>query len=95
MPDQPSVHLGENSPEYVAFRLLERIAMVENRGFNAGGADRNWILDTYAECLLVVQNPSERVKANARVALTRGGEREDARSRDGDRVRRHIGSAAP
>ena len=60
MVNQPAVHIGENSPEYVAFRLLERIAMVENRGFNAGGADRRWILDTYAECLLVVQNPSER-----------------------------------
>lgn len=95
MVDQPSVHVGENSPEYVAFRLLERIAMVENRGFNAGGADRNWILDTYAECLLVVQSPSERVRNIRDAGLTRGGEREDSLSKAGTHIRRHVASAAP
>jgi hypothetical protein len=94
MIDQPSVHVAENSPEFVAFRLLERIAMVENRGFNAGGADRNWILDTYAECLMVVQNPSARVRTIPEITLARSGEHDDNRPRVGDSVRRHVAPEA-
>jgi hypothetical protein len=29
MPDTPVVHIGENSPEQVAFKLLETIANIE------------------------------------------------------------------
>jgi hypothetical protein len=94
MVDQPAFQVGENSPEYVAFRLLERIAMVENRGFNAGGADRNWILDTYAECLLVVQNPSGRVKTSREAGRTRSGEQEASLARTGERARRSVAQAA-
>ncbi len=67
MADQPVVHIGENSPEQVAFRLLQEIARAENKSLHGGGPfgagdkpDRKWLLDTYAECLDVVQNPSAR-----------------------------------
>jgi hypothetical protein len=46
MADNSVVHIGENSPEYVAYRLLKDIARVED-----GSKDRKWILDTFAECL--------------------------------------------
>lgn len=55
----PVVHIGENSPEHVAYKLMERIAVLERKSIHnsipetAGwsGADRKWLLDTYAECL--------------------------------------------
>ena len=62
MADAPAVHIGENSPEQVAFKLMEKIAAVERVGFyaHASGQDkpatRSWILDTYAECLQTVRN---------------------------------------
>jgi hypothetical protein len=53
MADTPVVHVGENSPEEVAFKLMREIAMAENkslRGAVAGDKpNRKWILDTYAE----------------------------------------------
>jgi hypothetical protein len=55
--DAPVVHIGENSPEQVAYKLLENVASVERKSFHKTEnrdwtvADRNWILDTYAECL--------------------------------------------
>jgi hypothetical protein len=54
----PVVHIGENSPENVALRLVEIIASIENkqlRGHLAHPADRQWLLDTYSECLQAVQ----------------------------------------
>jgi hypothetical protein len=64
MADAPTVQLGENSPEQVAFKLLTIIAASEKKAINTGGAtaDRKWLLDTYAECLLAVKNPSGRLK---------------------------------
>ena len=62
MADAPVVHIGENSPEQVAFKLMEVIAAAEKVGLVAGLpnrsmiADRNWILDTYAECLQTVRD---------------------------------------
>jgi hypothetical protein len=56
MSDAAVVHIGENSPEFVAFRLMERIAYSEDKRI-AGSKDerqkpdRAWLLDTYAECL--------------------------------------------
>jgi hypothetical protein len=54
----PVVHIGENSPEHVAYRLLVDIARIERKAFSHGDlssgwstADRKWVLDTYAECL--------------------------------------------
>ena len=55
----PLAHIGENSPEQIAYKLLETIASNEKKtlhwsvGSNAT-ADRKWLLDTYAECLAAV-----------------------------------------
>jgi hypothetical protein len=61
----PVVHIGENSPEEVAYKLLKHIASVEKVVFNqpsssAQGrgvkpATRKWILNTYAQCLEAVR----------------------------------------
>jgi hypothetical protein len=58
-----TVHIGENSPEHVAYRLMHDVAMVERRAFHrdelASGwaaADREWIFKTYRECLYAVTN---------------------------------------
>ena len=64
MADAPIVHMSENSPEQVAFKLLREVASVESKkAFGATqGAEigRKWLLDTYAECLLSVRNPGSR-----------------------------------
>jgi hypothetical protein len=56
------VHLGENSPEGVAFKLLYEIAEAEGMQMrHADGSkkpDRQWILDIYAECIMAVKAPS-------------------------------------
>lgn len=44
--------IGE-SPEYVAFRLLEIVMAAEQKSF-AAGLDRKWLLDAYGECLATV-----------------------------------------
>lgn len=57
-----TVHIGENSPEQVAYKLLDLVMSAEKRTHqphmaNRDGntlADRKYILDTYAECLLAV-----------------------------------------
>ena len=63
----PTIHVGENSPEEVALKLLRYIASVERKvlhtttpGSGEMPADRKWILDTYAECLKAVRNPGGR-----------------------------------
>jgi hypothetical protein len=52
----------ENSPEEVALKLLYEIAEAEGMQMrHAGGSkkpDRQWILDTYAECIMAVKAPS-------------------------------------
>ncbi len=53
------VHIGENSPEYVAYQLLTHIAAFEEKAagrFAEIKAERKWILDTYAECLEAVKD---------------------------------------
>jgi hypothetical protein len=62
--DQPAFHVGENSPEFIAYRLMEQIAEIEGVSLQKDGpkpATRKWILDTYAESL-------DAVKANRRYA---------------------------
>jgi len=59
MADIPVVHIGENSPEYVAYRLLREIARLEK-----GMGDRKKLLDTYAECLRTVRDPHNRPKGS-------------------------------
>jgi hypothetical protein len=53
----PVVHIGENSPEQIAYKLLQTIASNEKktlRGSPNATADRKWLLDTYVECLAAV-----------------------------------------
>jgi hypothetical protein len=65
------VHIAENSPEEVAFKLLYEIAEAEGMQMRlAGGTkkpDRQWILDTYAECIMAVRTPI--VHASSRPAM--------------------------
>jgi hypothetical protein len=52
------VHMGENSPEQIAYRLLINVASLERKslhGSDQNAADRKWLLDTYAECLDTVR----------------------------------------
>lgn len=69
MADAPVVHIGENSPEHVAFQLLNTIASIEGiklYGGDSKSADRKWVLDTYAECLNAVRNPGGRTSSVTR-----------------------------
>lgn len=55
------VHQSESSPEHVAFRLMLEIAKVEKKaltghpGLRGTAADRQWVLDTFSECLEAVR----------------------------------------
>jgi hypothetical protein len=66
MAEDRELHFGENSPEYVAFRLFREIAHAEDKAILGAGmgpsskSDRKWILDTYAECLEAVRTPNAR-----------------------------------
>lgn len=63
MTEQAFVHMVENSPEHVAYQLMKDILDVEGNVFAAGhqnSVDRKQILDTFAECLMAVRNPSGR-----------------------------------
>jgi hypothetical protein len=51
MADAPVVHIGENSPEQVAYKLYRDIRLEEKKS----NADRKYVLDTYAECLEAVR----------------------------------------
>jgi hypothetical protein len=63
----PVVHIAENSPEQVAYKLLQTIASNEGKSLGnspvsgAASADRKWLLDTYAECLQAVKFPTDRL----------------------------------
>lgn len=53
---------GGPSQEEVAYKLLYVVAWGEDKDLDGWGkADRKWILDTYAECLLAVKNSSARL----------------------------------
>jgi hypothetical protein len=59
MADKVEVQLGENSPEYVAFRLFSMIQSVEGRSLSGSQPpDRGWILKTYSECIMAVRHAS-------------------------------------
>jgi len=62
----PVVHIGENSPEEVAFRLYRIVGKCEGKlmssGFAESGTDRQYILDTYSECLQAVKTPWDRLR---------------------------------
>jgi len=69
MADAAVVHIGENSPEQAAYRLMRDIANVEGKILASSEshpqkvANRQWILDTYAESLLAVRLPNQRRRA--------------------------------
>lgn len=55
------------SPYLIAYRLLFGIAAQENKTAGASViADKEWILNNYAECLNTVQNPGARVSGKHR-----------------------------
>lgn len=59
MADQTTVHMGENSPEQVAYKLMNAIANAEKvhlTGVNIN-SNREWILKTYMQCLMAVRTP--------------------------------------
>jgi hypothetical protein len=66
MADNTTVHIGENSPEYIAFRLLQQIAHAEDTTLwgVAGNKkpNRDYILTTYEECLHVVKGFGQKKK---------------------------------
>lgn len=54
------VHVGENSPEHVAYQLFCHVAAVEGvllGRLQKDATSRKWILDTYSDCLHAVRNP--------------------------------------
>ena len=53
MADKPVVHIGENSPEHIAFLLMDRVNNAEDHPKRT----RQQILDLYAECLHTVNMP--------------------------------------
>ncbi|AWO91947.1 MULTISPECIES: hypothetical protein [Bradyrhizobium] len=52
------VHVGENSPEQIAFKLMQAIATAEGMNLlQQNASNRAWILKTYAQCLETVRAP--------------------------------------
>jgi hypothetical protein len=57
---------GGPAPEEVAYKLLYLVAWGEDKDLEGWGkADRKWLLDTYAECLMTVRDPAARLAAAA------------------------------
>jgi hypothetical protein len=56
--DAPAIHIGENSPEYIAYILMAQVNGAEKHPTRT----RKEILDLYAECLVTVRSPSGRKK---------------------------------
>jgi hypothetical protein len=69
--ENPVVHIGENSCEQIAYKLLITIASNEGKTLHSGNggpatADRKWLLSTYAECLATVRAPHDFAKSVTR-----------------------------
>jgi hypothetical protein len=64
MADKPVVHIGENSPEHVAYLLMRDVFQLESHQ----NMNRKTYLDTYAECLLAVTHPGGRLSGTGRTA---------------------------
>jgi hypothetical protein len=56
------------TPEHIAYNLLSAIAKQEGKslGGSMTGAtpDKKWLLDTFAECMQAVREPSHRLDKN-------------------------------
>jgi hypothetical protein len=62
-----TVRIETIEDKYVAYLLFTTIAAVEEKVLNSrSGVDRKWILDTYAECMNAVRNPSGRASSVTR-----------------------------
>jgi len=62
MADNTVVHIGENSPEQVAYKLMLDIAKVEGRDMYSHGdhpVDRAWILQTFSQCFRATRGLSQ------------------------------------
>jgi hypothetical protein len=60
--DMAESSVSGQTPEEIALKLLYVVSWGENIDLEAWGkADRKWILDTYAECLLAVRDPAARL----------------------------------
>lgn len=59
MADSPVVHIGENSPQQVAYKLMKDIMLAEGVSTTGGGtakrADREYLLKLYWECQRVTE----------------------------------------
>lgn len=54
---------ADATTEAIALALLNAVLSVERKSLSHGeadSADREWLLDTYAECLLAITKPQER-----------------------------------
>jgi len=58
MSDQAPLQLTQDSPEYIAFKLMQLIAKSEEiqLTYAQPNCDRQWILNTYKECIQVVRH---------------------------------------
>ncbi len=64
MADATTIILGEGSREQIAYKLMQDVARAEGKilqGSIAGNpnADREWILNTYVECLYATRGVSD------------------------------------
>lgn len=60
MAGNTTLSVAENSPEYIAFRLMRDIASAEKVVLHGTGTNssREWILKTYMQCLCAVRSPN-------------------------------------
>ena len=76
MSDQrPVIQAARNTPEQVALSLFHIIARVEGKSLDWNGKDREWILNTYAECIRTIREPQTRSGAPGvpRISVSRTG----------------------
>jgi hypothetical protein len=65
------VDISGDSPELIAFVLLKSIVQVEQSRQEPHVFEKDWLLDTYAECLVAVQGkrpPAAEAVAKSRTA---------------------------
>jgi hypothetical protein len=55
------IHIAENSPEHVAYRMMRDVFLVENKPFDS--LTRDEYLDTFDECLEAVKGFRKRKAA--------------------------------
>lgn len=59
MSDKSVIHMGENSPEQVAYKLMGQLARTD--GYTLGGMGeappREWIIKTFSACLMAIRAP--------------------------------------